>query len=156
MNICESEVSFDLDRPLTPEELEQTSRYCKTDVDATEYVIDLRKDYLRNKISIGKMAGLTEAKALSMTNAKLTAALLKATQQPHDDERCYVYPDNLKREYIPQEVFDFFNRMYDQSISDEEFFGSKLETNLGDCEITIGFGGIHGAIKNYFFGGDAK
>ena len=156
MNICESDVSFDINRPLTPTELEQAIQYCKTDVDATEYVVDLRKDYLRNKLRIGKMAGLTDAKALSMTNAKLTAALLNATKQPHDDERCYVYPDNLKKEYIPQEVFDFFNRMYDKSISDQEFFESKLETTLGDCEITIGFGGIHGAIKNYFFGGDAK
>ena len=97
------------------------------------------------------MAGLTDTKAMAMTNGKLTAAMLKATAQKHDDERQYVYPDNLRREYIPQEVFDFFDRMYDPNISDAEYFKSKLEISVGECPVTIGFGGIHGAIPNYFW-----
>jgi hypothetical protein len=86
-----------------------------------------------------------------MTNAKLTAAMLKATPQKHDDERKYVYPENLRREYIPQEVFDFFDRMYDQNVPDEEYFKSKLEISVGECPVTIGFGGIHGAIPNFMW-----
>ena len=151
MSIQETEVDFNLDRPLTAEELEQTIFYCKHDVDATEQLIELRKDYLKNKIHLGKLAGLTETKAMAMTNAKLTAAMLKATPQPHDDERQYVYPDNLRREYIPQEVFDFFDRIYDPSISDNDCFKAKLEISVGECPVTIGFGGIHGAIPNYFW-----
>lgn len=151
MSVQETEVSFDLDRPLTQEELEQTVFYCKHDVDATEELITHRKSYLVNKINLGRMAGLSEVKALSMTNAKLTAAMLQASAKPHDDERQYVYPDNLLREYIPQEVFDFFDRMYDPSISDNDVFKSKLEISIGECPVTIGFGGIHGAIPNYFW-----
>ena len=148
MDICESEVDFTLERRLTPEELEDTIKYCKHDVDATEKIIDLRKNYLQNKINIGKLAGLGEVKAMSMTNAKLTAALLKASLQEHDDERCYQYPQNLRREYIPQEVFDFFDRMKDDNLSDKDVFTGKLNISIGECPVTIGYGGIHGAIPN--------
>lgn len=151
ISIQETEVDFNLDRPLTSEELEQTIFYCKHDVDATEKLIDLRKDYLKNKIHLGKLAGLSEVKAMSMTNAKLTAAMLKAKARKHDDERQYSYPDNLRREYIPQEVFDFFDRMYDPNVSDTDYFKSKLDITIGECPVTIGFGGIHGAILNYFW-----
>ena len=151
ISIQETAVDFNLDRPLTQEELDQTIFYCKHDVDATEKLTEIRKDYLKNKINLGRMAGLTDTKAMAMTNGKLTAAMLKATAQKHDDERQYVYPDNLRREYIPQEVFDFFDRMYDPNISDAEYFKSKLEISVGECPVTIGFGGIHGAIPNYFW-----
>lgn len=151
MDICESEVDFTLGRQLTTEELEDTIKYCKHDVDATEKIIDLRKNYLQNKINIGKLAGLGEVKAMSMTNAKLTAALLKARLQEHDDERCYQYPENLRREYIPQEVFDFFDRMKDDSLSDKDVFTGKLNISIGECPVTIGYGGIHGALPNFIW-----
>ena len=151
MDIQETEVDFNLDRPLTQEELDLTIKYCRHDVDATEKIIDLRKNYLQNKINIGKLAGLDEVKAMSMTNAKLTAAMLKARLTEHDDERCYQYPENLRREYIPQEVFDFFDRMKDDSLSDKDVFTGKLNINIGECPVTIGYGGIHGAIPNFMW-----
>ena len=151
LSVEESTVPFDIDRPLTEEELKETAKYCIHDVDTTEKLVELRKDYLKNKIHIGKLAGLDEVKAMGMTNAKLTAALLKAEQKPHDDERKYVYPPNLKREYIPQEVFDFFDRMYDPEISDKELFSGKQTFSIGDCPGVVGYGGIHAAIPNYFF-----
>lgn len=149
--IQESSVPFDIDTPLTPDERKETEFYCKHDVDTTEKLIDIRKDYLKNKINLGKLAGLDAVKAMSMTNAKLTAAMLKARKQSHNDERQYVYPDNLKREYIPQEVIDFFNRMYDKNLSDKEVFKSKLKGQIGDCDVTIAYGGIHGCVPNYFW-----
>ena len=151
MDICETEVDFMLERQLTPEELESTVFYCKHDVDATERIMDLRKNYLQNKINIGKLAGLDEVKSMSMTNAKLTAAMLKARLTEHDDERAYQYPDNLRREYIPQEVFDFFDRMKDDNLSDKDVFTGKLNITIGECPVTIGYGGIHGAIPNFLW-----
>lgn len=151
MDICESEVDFTLDRPLTKPELLSTVFYCKHDVDATERIVDLRKNYLQNKINIGRLAGLSEVKALSMTNAKLTAALLNATPTEHDDERAYQYPDKLLREYIPSEVFDFFDKMKDDSLSDKDVFSDKLNITIGECPVTLGYGGIHGAIPNFMW-----
>lgn len=151
MSVKESSVPFDIDRPLTPEEKAETEFYCKHDVDTAERLIDIRKDYLKNKINLGRLAGLDEVKAMGMTNAKLTAAMLSATKKPHDDERKYVYPDNLRKEYIPPEVFAFFDRMYDLSISDSELFKGKFNLNIGECPVTLGYGGIHGAIPNFFW-----
>ena len=149
MDIRESTVDFNLDRPLTAEELEETIFYCKHDVDATEKLYELRKGYLENKLTLGRAKNIPDTKSLYMTNAKLTAAYLDARAQEHNDERKYVYPSNLLREYIPDEVFDFFNRLYDDSLSDEEVFSSKINFNIGECPITIGYGGIHGAIPNF-------
>ena len=147
MSIEETEVDFNLDRPLTEEEIASTVKYCKHDVDATEKVTDIRKNYLNNKVYLGGLKDIEPTKALAMTNAKLTAAYLDARRdREFNDEREYVYPANLRREFIPQEVFDFFDRLYDKSIPDDELFKSKLNITVGDCPVTLGFGGIHGAI----------
>ena len=149
MNIEETEVDFNLDRPLTPEEIALTIKYCKHDVDATEQVTRLRKDYLLNKLHLGRQKNISDVNALAMTNAKLTALYLDARKQEYKDEREYQYPTNLCREYIPQEVFEFFDRLHDKTIPDDELFKSKLNISVGDCPVTLGFGGIHGAIPFY-------
>lgn len=151
ISIEETEVDFNLDRPLTQEELALTIKYCKYDVDATEKVTGIRKNYLTNKIYLGGLKDIEQTKALAMTNAKLTAAYLDAhniltVEEMGADERDYKYPENLRREYLPREVFEFFDRLYDPQISDEELFKSKLNITVGDCPVTLGFGGIHGAI----------
>lgn len=147
MNIEETEVDFNIDRPLTQEEVARVIKYNKADLDATERVTDIRKDYLNNKIYLGGMKGISPTKSLAMTNAKLCASYLDARRTvEYDDEREYKYPDNLRREYIPQEVFDFFDRLYDYTIPADELFKSKLNIMVGDCPVTLGFGGIHGAI----------
>ena len=150
-SVKETPVPFDTDRPWTDNGLRETVFYCKHDVDTTEKLIELRKNYLKSKIDIGKLAGIDEVKAMGMTNAKLTAALLQSSKKPHDDERQYQYPPNLKRELIPQEVFDFFDRMKNPELSDKEVFSSKIEISIGECPVTIGYGGIHGAIPNYLW-----
>ena len=151
ISIEETEVDFNIDRNLTAAEMELVEKYCKYDVDATEKLFHLRESYLENKITLGRAVGLGDHEALYMTNAKLTAVYLKAVKplEPYTDEREYKYPENLLKEYIPQEVFDFYDRRYDQNISTEELWGSKLEIIVGDCPVTLASGGIHGAIPNY-------
>ena len=150
LSIEESDVDFNLDRHLTQDELKLTLHYCMHDVDATERLTSLRKDYLNNKMYLGGLTGIEPTKALAMTNAKLTAAYLDARRHTEfNDEREYVYPSNLNREYIPKEVFEFFDRLYDKSIPDDVLFKSKLNLTVGGCPVTLGFGGIHGAIPFY-------
>ena len=151
LNIEETEVDFNINRPLNDDELALTIKYCKHDVDCTERLTELRENYLKNKIYLGGLKGLDETKSLSLTNAKLTALYLDAQRcVEYTDEREYKYPENLRREYIPQEVFDFFNRLYDKSISDEELFKGKLKFSMGEGECVLGFGGIHMGIQNYW------
>ena len=149
MDIQESEVDFNLDRALTDYEIDETVMYCVHDVDATEELYKLRKNYLKNKLFLGRAKGIPDEKALYMTNAKLTAAYLDAHPQTHTDEREYNFPNNILWEYVPAEAVKFFERIHDKSIPEEELFSSKLNLMIGDCQCTLGFGGIHGAIPTY-------
>ena len=150
MNIQETEVDFNLDRPLTPEELESTIFYCKHDVDATEKLIDIRKDYLRTKVNLGKRAGIPEVKALSSTNAKLTALMLGAVRKEWSDGREYVYPPNLDLSLIPPDVIQFFETIHDTSIPDEVLFKTSLETTIGDMPCKYAWGGVHGSVTAFY------
>ncbi len=149
LNIEESSVSFDIDRKLTPNELEETIKYCKYDVDVTERLVKIRKPYLEAKLALGRLAGIEDARALYATNAKLTAMFLQAKPKQWDDERNYKYPNNLKKDLIPKEVIEFFDRMHDPKINDKELFDSKVKFNIQNMPTVIGYGGVHGALENY-------
>jgi hypothetical protein len=148
-NIEETQVDFNLDRPLTPEEIDSTIFYCKWDVKATAKLLTLRKGYLEAKINVARTKGIPDTKALYMTNARLTAAFLDAVATERYDEREYHYPDNLDLSLIPNEVIQFFNRLRDTSISSKELFNSQLKVMVDGAEAVVGFGGIHHAIPNY-------
>ena len=150
MDIQESEVDFNLERPLTPEELEDTIKYCKHDVDATEKLMDIRKDYLRTKVNLGKRAGIPEVKALSSTNAKLTALMLGAVRKEWSDGRNYVYPPNLDLSLIPPDVLQFFETIHDTSIPDEVLFKTYHETVIGDMPCKYAWGGVHGSVTAFY------
>lgn len=151
LDIRESSVPFDIDRPLTDEEREEVERYCQHDVSSTLVLLKQRADYLLTKAKLGQRAGIDVPKAVSMTNAKLTAAVLDADANlmEIDDEREYEFPLDLNMDWIPQEVVDFFERLHDETIPDEELWSSKLEIEVGGCPVTLGFGGIHGALPKW-------
>ncbi len=148
-NIEETQVDFNLDRPLTPEEIESTIFYCKWDVRATAKLLTLRKGYLQAKLNVARTKGIPDTKALYMTNARLTAAFLDAVPREWYDEREYHYPENLDQSLIPAEVIRFFDRLHDTSIPSKELFSSKLVIDVDGAEAVIGFGGIHHARPNY-------
>lgn len=148
-NIEETQVDFNLDRPLTQEEIDSTVFYCKWDVKATAKLLTMRKGYLQAKLNVARTKGIPDTKALYMTNARLTAAFLDATFTERYDEREYHYPDNLDLSLIPSAVLDFFDRLHDTSIPSKELFNSKLTIDVDGAEAVIGFGGIHHARPNY-------
>ena len=155
--IVESSVPFDIDRPLTPEELDEVIRYCKNDVDATVRLYNERKEnYIDAKALIAEMYDVPVEEAVGLTNAKLCARILGAKPQHLDDERDYVIPDNIDTELIPKIVLDFFLQIRDKSIPDAKLFGAGkgskgltldlwIETGGGRCPVTYAWGGVHGA-----------
>ena len=149
MDIEESEVDFNIKRPLTPEEIEKTIFYCKHDVKATAKFLLLRKNYLDCKKTLGKMCGLSSQKAMYLTNARLTAKYLDAKYVQRYDGREYVYPDNLNRDIIPDEILNFFEQIWDMSIPDHVLFKMKLQTDIGGCPCTYAWGGVHGSLTQY-------
>ena len=149
MDIEESEVDFNIKRPLTQEEIEKTIFYCKHDVKATAKFLTLRKNYLECKINLGAMCGMTPAKALYLTDARMTARYLGATFVQRYDGREYDYPPNLRVERIPREITSFFEQIRDTTIPDSELFKRKLEIELGGCPCTYAWGGVHGSLTKY-------
>ena len=155
--IVESSVPFDIDRPLTPEELEEVIRYCKYDVDSTVKLYWERKEnYLDAKALVGEMYGVPVEEALGLTNAKLSARVLEAKAVKRNDERDYVIPDNIDTDLIPKIILDFFLQIRDKSIPDAKLFGAGkgskgmtldiiLKTSYGECPVTYAWGGVHGA-----------
>lgn len=149
-NIEETEVDFDIDRPLTPEEIQRTIHYCKWDVRATAKLLTLRKNYLDCKIDLGRMCDLESSKALYCTNARLTAKYLGATYVERYDGREYEYPKNLQVNLIPQEIKNFFEQILDPRIPDDVLFKRKLEITLCGCPCTYAWGGVHGSLTQYY------
>ena len=150
MSVEESTVSFALDRPLTPGELAETIHYCKHDVDATERLVEVRMDYLKTKINLGRRAGIPDVKALAATNAKLTAMMLRAERKEWTDGRDYVYPPALDISVIPQPILDFFDTIHDKSIPDGKLFKTFLTIDIGGMPCKYAWGGVHGSLVAYF------
>ena len=155
--IVESGISFDIDRPLTPDELEELIKYCKEDVDSTECLYYERKeDYIDAKLLVAEMYGVPPEEAIGLTNAKLSARVLEAKYVERNDERDYVIPDNIDISKIPKVVLDFFMLIRDKSIPDAKLFGAGkgkkgmtlkawIKTSVGSCPVTFAWGGVHGA-----------
>lgn len=149
MDIRETTVSFDIDRPLNQEEIDQVVFYCKHDVDATDKLDDIRAGYLRTKVNLGRRAGISEVKALYSTNAKLTAIMLRAQRKEWNDGRNYQYPPNLDISVVPKEILNFFEMIHDMSIPDDVLFKKKLNILIAGFPCTFAWGGVHGSLKSY-------
>lgn len=150
LSVEESTVPFDIDRALTEDELKEAVKYCMHDVDTTERLVELRRDYLKTKINLGKRAGIPEVKALSATNAKLTAMMLQAERKEWNDGREYVYPKNLDIAIIPKSILDFFETIHDMSIPDEVLFKTSFEIEIGGMLCKYAWGGVHGSLTGYY------
>lgn len=143
MDVEESRISFDIDRPLTEAERNEVIEYCCHDVDAAIRLYHERESYLQSKINVGAMCGLSPAQSLRLTNAKLTAEFLGARepQEAWPDRDVYEFPDNLIITKYP-EVIEFF-----ADVDPER--KRKLEIEIAGVPHTIAWGGLHGARECY-------
>lgn len=150
MNIVESSIPFDYPKKLTAKQIKETIKYCRHDVESALAIYDLRTDYFANKIKVGELAGIDKLDAMAMTNAQLTAKMLKANKVERNDEFCLTFPTDVKYEYIPQGVIDFFQ----EAIDNPDTYDPKekcYEFSIGDCPVKVAWGGIHGAILQYAY-----
>jgi hypothetical protein len=149
-DIRESGVPFDIDRKLTQAELDETVKYCRHDVEQTIEVFIKRKDDFEAHMGLVKLAcqgkGL-DLSLLSKTKPQLSAIILEATKQEHDDEFEIDFPDTLKiKKYTA--VLDWYN---DPSNRCYERDGKKvqLEIMIAGVPHQFGWGGVHGAVPQY-------
>lgn len=141
LNITESKVSFDIDRPLTKEEYEDLRYYCECDVDALFPLFEKLKNRYKSKFIISKLGNIAPEFGLSQTNANLTAILLKAKKITHYDNFAYVYPKCIDKSKIPQEALDYFDDLI--AHNDLDYSPSAPELEFDDILFQLGIGGGH-------------
>ena len=136
-NIKETEVPFDIDRALTPAELEQTIYYCTHDVEQTIEVFMRCKSDFDAQMDLIKTFGLPLS-CISRTKAQLTATIIGCRKQERFDEWDLKIVDTLRLNKY-KSVLDWFlnpvNHNYDKS----------LEMEIAGVPHVFGWGGIHGA-----------
>ena len=107
-SIYESRISFDIDRPLTMDEIEETIRYCHNDVVECKKVFLLRHDDFEVSMGVIDMFNLPISN-INLTNAQLTAKVLECERPKEDrkDEFDLWVVDTVKLEKY-NDVIDWF------------------------------------------------
>ena len=146
MSIVESSVPFDIDRPLTDEERQETLEYCRHDVRATIEIYKLRrKSYFETKTGLLQMLPEDETKKAYRWNTTTLSAkvLLGDDHLPIWQKLRGLESYWRKVEGIPAEVWD----MWESCTTDEGIMGKgKTKTiKAYGCSFVFGMGGLHGA-----------
>lgn len=151
MDITESTIDFNINHEWNEHEYNEMLYYCRHDVDALRPLFEARKSYFKTKYDLCILSNIDPAINVGLTNAKLCAKFLEASLVKREDEREYTIPSTIDLKYVPNEILKFFNRIHDKSITDEQFFTTKLEFNFHGMPSVFALGGAHGALPNFIY-----
>lgn len=146
MNITESTVDFNIKTKWTEQEYEEMLYYCDHDVDALFPIFDKLMTRFKSKYVIAKFGNIDPEYALSLTDANLTAVLLGAERQEHDDNFAYVYPEQVQKEKIPKEFLEYIDDLV--AHNDLDYKPAAPALDMGSIIFQTGIGGGHGFIKD--------
>lgn len=140
-SIKESSVPFDVDRKLTKEELEETVKYCRHDVEQTVEVFIQRKEEFESHLSLLKAFKLPIS-YISKTKAQLAAIILGSNKRNHNDEFEIQFPSTLKiKKY--KEVVNWYKNPLNRNYS------KTFKINVAGVPHVFAWGGLHGALDKY-------
>lgn len=141
--IKESDVPFNIQRPLTKEELDEVILYCTHDVEETIKVFDVRKEEFDSQMSLIEAFDLP-MEMFNKTKAQLSAYILGANNRPErNDEFDLIFPDTLVLSDKYKFVLDWYKTKSNMD------YNAKLCTDIANVPHIFAWGGIHGAIANY-------
>ncbi len=141
-NIKESSVPFDIDRKLTQEELEETVKYCRHDVQQTIELFIERKEEFEAARELLKIFNLPFA-SISKTKAQLVAEICGGMGKRFKDNE-FEFPvapcvqKNLKKYRF---VLDWYKN------PENHDYSKSLDCMIAGVPHTFAWGGIHGANK---------
>lgn len=165
MDIVESVVPFDLDRPLTDDEKKDVEKYNRADLYGTLERFKQRKNSFRTKMMLVKEFGLP-VDYICKTNAKLTEAILLSQNKGVNTRlrRNFQLCDLPVNWDIPElkTIYNFFVEAlrelevhkWDTKKCDKKKLSMDLDI-LGVIH-TFALGGVHGGRKNYMCKPDEK
>lgn len=141
--IKESSVPFDIDRPLTVKEVEESVDYCKHDVVETIEVFDNKIEEFESQLALIEAFNLDMSK-FTKTKPQLSAFILGAEKHDdRDDEFDITIPDTLKISDKYQHIVDWYRNEENLDYSE------KLKVDVAGAPHIFAWGGIHGALPKY-------
>lgn len=140
-SIEESSIPFNIDRKLTHEEIEETVRYCRHDVEQTISVFMERYSDFEAQLGLLKMFKLPLSE-ISRTKVQLSARILEASRKNYDDEFDIDFPSTMRIEKY-QSVVDWYRTPENLDYS------KSLDIDVAGVKHSFGWGGVHGARENY-------
>lgn len=149
VDIRETEVDFNLDRPLTDEELKSTIAYCESDVYNTAKVFVNNIDDFNAQLGLIKLSK-SSLQDLSKTKAQLSAKILGSKPLPVKmlrEEWNFTYNQCVNDyDYKHKDVLNFFDSL--RELKDPK---AKFDIELYGVPHTFALGGLHGARPNYIY-----
>ena len=140
-SIKETSVSFNIDRPLTDQEIKEVVEYCTHDVEQTIKVFELTIEEFTSQLALLKAFNLP-MDLISKTKAQLSARILGASQKKHDDEFNLQIPDTIRLSKYKY-ILDWYKNPVNMDYS------SKLEVDVAGVPHVFAWGGLHGAKPKY-------
>lgn len=145
-NIKESSISFDIDRKLTNEELNELATYCRHDVHQTAEILLERISDFEAQMELLKMYKMPLS-YISKTKVQLSAEILGATKRTYDDEFDIHIPDCARVEKYTQVVDWYTNpKNHRYKVGNKT---NQLELIMAGIPMKFGYGGVHGALTKY-------
>lgn len=157
-DIRETETPFDIDRPLTREEMDGMVYYCQHDVEETIKVFMHKiDDFNAMKGIIDAFPEQVDLRNIGDSSARITAKVLGCQKTDRTDEFDWFYLPCLQIQKY-RNVVDWFEEqrkyIHDrlQTIAPaqagliiNDFYKRKLTVDVAGIPHTFGFGGLHGA-----------
>lgn len=138
VDIHETDVSFDVDRPLTSLEKELTEKYCFDDVDNLIKVFFADTAPFKAHMSIIDAFNLPKD-YFRYTKAKLASLVLNCQKNTYTDEWSIPIVECIKLEKY-RYILDWFKH----EVIENENENAKLETTVFGIPMVFGLGGLHG------------
>lgn len=136
-DIRETSVPFNIDRKLNRNELEETIKYCKHDVEQTMEVFLQKKSDFDAQLDLIKTFNLP-LNYIGKTKAQITALALGCQRQKFNDE--------WNIEFVPTIMLEKYEYIWEWFKNPENYKnGEKLEAMVCGVPHTFGLGGLHGA-----------
>ena len=144
LDIRETTVPFDICRPLTEEEWEQTIFYCKHDVMSTIEVFKNSVDEYIAKVALCENFNIPLTQ-LGKTKAQLSANILQARQPetPRTDEWDIQFIEGLELKKFQWVKEWYLNPKHHNP------YAYLLDVDVYGTKAKIGWGGIHSALPKY-------
>lgn len=140
-DIRETTVNFNIDRKLTVEELQEVIFYCNHDVEQTMEVFINRIEEFEAHMGLIKNFKLP-LKYISKTKAQLSAIILGANKQDHEDEFEINIVGTIKINRY-REILNWYKNPLNRD------YKKSLEIEVAGVPHIFGWGGLHGARDKY-------